>query len=163
MLHRRNAKCFAVKGELPELTEIRHNFFETRRKGLIALVVCYGNLAARCRICPRRVWRCCDRLYCPASMKPVLFGRARGKSAFGRCQRQLFYLGRATAEPHPSAHDRWPTYVFQVHHLVQRTQCFQFFLAHRKGGDGEERAPVHHQLPGLEKHWTAPPREGKSL
>lgn len=29
----RSAKNFAVKGELPELTEIRHNFFETRRKG----------------------------------------------------------------------------------------------------------------------------------
>ena len=29
----RGAKTFAVKGELPELTEIRHNFFETRRKG----------------------------------------------------------------------------------------------------------------------------------
>lgn len=32
-LNHRNAKSFTVKGELPELTEIRHNFFETRRKG----------------------------------------------------------------------------------------------------------------------------------
>ncbi|CAM9107953.1 unnamed protein product [Hapterophycus canaliculatus] len=31
-------RCFAVKGELPELTEIRHNFFETRRKEKIAMV-----------------------------------------------------------------------------------------------------------------------------
>ena len=29
----REARSFAVKGELPELTEIRHNFFESRRKG----------------------------------------------------------------------------------------------------------------------------------
>lgn len=29
----REARTFAVKGELPELTEIRHNFFEGRRKG----------------------------------------------------------------------------------------------------------------------------------
>lgn len=32
----REAKTFAVKGELPELTEIRHNFFESRRKGTAA-------------------------------------------------------------------------------------------------------------------------------
>ena len=32
----REARTFAVKGELPELTEIRHNFFESRRKGTAA-------------------------------------------------------------------------------------------------------------------------------
>ncbi|CAM9619138.1 unnamed protein product, partial [Ectocarpus sp. 13 AM-2016] len=34
----RSPKTFAVKGELPELTEIRHNFFEARRKEKIAMV-----------------------------------------------------------------------------------------------------------------------------
>ncbi|CBN77673.1 conserved unknown protein [Ectocarpus siliculosus] len=34
----RSSKTFAVKGELPELTEIRHNFFEARRKEKIAMV-----------------------------------------------------------------------------------------------------------------------------
>ncbi|CAM9561739.1 unnamed protein product [Pylaiella littoralis] len=34
----RRIKTFAVKGELPELAEIRHNFFETRRKEKIEMV-----------------------------------------------------------------------------------------------------------------------------
>ncbi|CAM9178745.1 unnamed protein product [Sphacelaria rigidula] len=34
----RKPKSFAVRGELPELTEIRHNFFETRRKEKVEAV-----------------------------------------------------------------------------------------------------------------------------